>query len=106
MTALASDESAEPVETYLFLIPVEDCRINRPFHSDVTWRDFRYGVAEAMNIPVKELKLAYRFTTTPQREAPQVLSCKDQIRQMFTEASSAKLQFDNSKKKIRGRLSK
>ena len=96
----SDDGVADNVE-YQFSIPVDECTVKRKFRSDISWKDFRYEVAEAMGISVKDLKLAYRFSTTPQRERPEMLSSEDQIRDMFAAAVQATNIMQQKKKKTK-----
>jgi hypothetical protein len=68
------------------MIPIDGAGHSTTYSSNVTWTDFSYQVADEMGIRTKDLSLAYKFSTAPQKELPCMLSTATHLARLFTEA--------------------
>ena len=69
-----------------FMIPIDGALDSVTFESDITWTEFCYRVADEMGVKKDTLRLAYKFSTLPQKQPPQILSRAGHLEALFNVA--------------------
>ncbi|KAJ3811439.1 hypothetical protein F5876DRAFT_75798 [Lentinula aff. lateritia] len=80
---ISRKDKTEVVEkqTFIFSVPVDDA--NEEFHltSPISWADFEYAIANTLGIAPRQVRVAYRFSTTPQNaEVAQKAYAKSRVK--------------------------
>jgi len=82
----SSDEEDEDLLVLDFLIPVDGAADSHTIDSNTSYYDFTVKVSDEMGVRRKDLNLAYKFTTSTQKELPQVLSSEEHLDRLFERA--------------------
>lgn len=69
-----------------FLIPIDGAADSQRFESDVDWDTFCYKIAGEMGVKKDLLCLAYRFSTSPAKEMPKLLTKPIHLSNLWNDA--------------------
>jgi hypothetical protein len=67
--------------------------------SNITWAEFTSWVADKMNVWRKELNLAYKFSSQPQKALPCILNNTEHLKTLFSQAAKDMATHQKSKAK-------
>jgi len=82
-----------------FLIPIDGAADSHQIDSNTSYHDFTVKVSDEMGVRRKDLNLAYKFTTSTQKEFPQVLNNKEHLDRLFERAQDELERHRKSKAK-------
>ena len=66
-----------------FLIPIDGAADSHQIDSSTSYHDFTVKVSDEMGVRRKDLNLAYKFTTSTQKELPQILNNEEHLDRLF-----------------------
>jgi len=69
-----------------FLIPIDGAADSHQIDSSTSYHDFTVKVSDEMGVRRKDLNLAYKFTTSTQKELPQILNNEEHLDRLFERA--------------------
>ena len=79
------------------MIPIDGVMDSAKFDSDTSWTEFSYHVADEIGVKRDNLRLAYKVSTKPVKEAPKHLSKPDHLCTLFNEAAIALRELQKSR---------
>ncbi|KAG1737136.1 uncharacterized protein EDB91DRAFT_1249784 [Suillus paluster] len=84
-----------------FMVPIDGATDSTTYSSNITWTDFHYQVADEMGIHMKDLNLAYQFSTMLQKELPCMLQTPVHLARLFMAAQKELNEQAKSKSKAK-----
>ncbi|KAH7880330.1 uncharacterized protein C8R40DRAFT_1165285 [Lentinula edodes] len=99
---ISRKDKTEVVEkqTFIFSVPVDDA--NEEFTTPISWADFEYAVANTLGIAPRQVRVAYRFSTTPQSDCLfNHVRNEAQLRELIKDAKVAQKAYAKSRVKTK-----
>ncbi len=86
--------------TMVFKVPTDDgCVTNVEINSNITYENFRYRIAESMEVPVGQMNVAYTLSTWGAKEDPSVLKSVAHLVGLWDDVKKERERLEKARRK-------